>query len=340
MLHGKLRIPSFLDTNVDRFLYEELVEMYGTSVDTSDLESFARQIEIADYILHKHDSWRHTSGQNKSNMTVMAFRDELNQKGLEDSQEGHGEDLALRVGLREKDVISEPRTISVEQTEHININGSVFHSTNNYKSLSVAGKRRARKQRLKRSMGAEEKHKATLCRQTNVPHDLRQWRNKRYKRGTDPYNTCHTCWQLFACGHNHHTLCYICDTAWDQKQLLKCPLHQLRRNALLKPETFILFPPGPCSICRDAKSMNARYRLRRLCNLPTHIRQWMMNADLLHLQDLLELDVDYDFELTLEDGLIRSFGVDEDELEKPLWDELDEWQLLVDDYRDFRRRSR
>ncbi|KAH4231765.1 hypothetical protein HBH64_038410 [Parastagonospora nodorum] len=140
MLHGKLRIPSFLDTNVDRFLYEELVEMYGTSVDTSDLESFARQIEIADYILHKHDSWRHTSGQNKSNMTVMAFRDELNQKGLKDSQEGHGEDLALRVGLREKDVISEPRTTSVEQTEHININGSVFHSTNNYKSLSVAGK--------------------------------------------------------------------------------------------------------------------------------------------------------------------------------------------------------
>jgi hypothetical protein len=63
-----------------------------------------------------------------------------------------------------------------------------------------------------------------------------------------------------------------------------------------------------------------------------------MNADLLHLQDLLELDIDYDFELTLEDGLIRSFGVDEDELGKPVWDELDEWQLLVDDYRDFRRR--
>jgi hypothetical protein len=94
---------------------------------------------------------------------------------------------------------------------------------------------------------------------------LKDWHKKKFKQGKDVYNTCHTCWQIFICGHWYNTLCRECDVSWNSGKAILCPLWAMRANGTWEPHSFLLFLLEPCGICSSVgntdvqESVQARF---------------------------------------------------------------------------------
>jgi hypothetical protein len=128
-----------------------------------------------------------------------------------------------------------------------------------YESLSRAGKRRVRAAQLKQKDRKVQGSAAKAPDHRNViSKRLKDWRKKKFKQGQDVYNTCHTCWQIFSCGHQCNTLCRECDVSWNSGKTIKCPLWAMRANGTWKPHSFLLFLPEPCGICPSVENTDSR----------------------------------------------------------------------------------
>lgn len=127
---------------------------------------------------------------------------------------------------------------------------------NGYKSLSKSGKRRIRKKLQTNKYKEEEVFPVrveTKPEKTAVPKRIIQWRNRKLKRGTDPFQHCYGVWHGFSCGHNYRVLCPSCDHGWNEGVSQKCILIQCLETS---SDLFVdaisigdIFFPHPCVIC-------------------------------------------------------------------------------------------
>ena len=177
-----------------------------------------------------------------------------------------------------------------------------------------------------------------------VPQELTKWRKKKLRSKADPFRQCHTCWQLFSCGHRHRTLCRACDLSWDRGQSISCPLYRMRVEERWEPGMFIIYLSEPCGICPRVDhaytGQSAQEQSKHFYLLPNHIWDLLQETTLPKvlrtIQDLFDNEADFMIEKQLEEK-------DEEEISDNnggvrSWDRnLLAWEELVSDYRDFRR---
>jgi hypothetical protein len=206
-----------------------------------------------------------------------------------------------------------------------------------------------------------------------VPKKIREWRKKKYKQGKDVYNTCHTCCQVFNCGHMYNTLCYECDLSWDRGRAMACPLWVIRKSGGWLPNRFVLYQSEGCQICHTPTYAHGAEEARvRWTRSDTHAQIWhwlksrTAQETQLTFERLMKLELEYilrqwEYRLnTLDvhtrqqerDVVYQVFSV------QPSWSEcatrrydsyfqehwcsdgdLLPWQEQIFQFRDFRRRS-
>ncbi|KNG49773.1 hypothetical protein DDE82_006259 [Stemphylium lycopersici] len=166
-----------------------------------------------------------------------------------------------------------------------------------YGSLSKAGKRRIRAAQCKLKNQTLQKPATKIPkRRYETPKWLKAWRKKRFKRGEDVYSTCHTCLQIYTCGHRYQTLCRECDRSWDSGQSIQCPLWGIRIQGNFELEPFLLHRPTPCTVCPDYGILDAeeRVQVRYQRHIDTPFAGWVISPPNLRHNLVRELGRGYE----------------------------------------------
>jgi hypothetical protein len=108
-----------------------------------------------------------------------------------------------------------------------------------YRYLSRAGKRRVRARQVQHKIQTTQTSAISAPdHRCVIPKKLKEWRKKKFKQGEDVYNKCHTCRQVFSCGHWYTTLCLECDLSWNSRKTITCPLWAMRSEGKWNPYSF------------------------------------------------------------------------------------------------------
>jgi hypothetical protein len=168
-----------------------------------------------------------------------------------------------------------------------------------YQSLSRAGKRRVRARQLRQNDQTTQTSAISAPdHRYIVPKKLKEWRKKKFKQGEDVYKKCHTCRQVFSCGHWYITLCRDCDLSWNSRKAMECPLWAMRSNGKWKAHNFLLFLSETCGICPSAEDMDADdwtyyyTRYKRCLDLPLRFWETWSSPDSL-LEDVRRHELRY-----------------------------------------------